>query len=77
MCICRVDKLFDEANVRFKNTIAKKNIEGITLAQAMLEGVAAICKDAAIYRKCATSVQKVVEKIKSCLISDLTQKNNL
>lgn len=64
------DKLFSEATERLKKGIQNKNLEEISLANAMLEGVANVRKEEKEERKERNKIQKALEKRKSTFIDN-------
>ena len=67
-------KLLLEANERLKRALKKKDFSEASLAQAMLEGVTNVQKEASEKRRSVENLQVAVEKRKTSLISDFFKK---
>src|SRR5678815_1382472 len=63
-------KLLLEAKERLKRALKKKDFSEASLAQAMLEGVTNVQKEASEKRRSVENLQVAVEKRKTSLISD-------
>jgi hypothetical protein len=68
------DKLLQEANDRLKKAIVTKNLTEISVAQAMIEGVSTMRKNATAIQKEAYNAEKNVTKRKTDLINNLSKK---
>lgn len=70
------EKMIEEASLRLKNAVKKKEFNEIQIAQAMLEGAQTLHKEYKLKEEVSAVIQKKIEKRKSNLISSFIEKKN-
>lgn len=68
------NKLFEEANKRLKSALEKQDLAGVEVANALLDGVSKAKRDLESQKKKVDSAEKVVDKKKNRLISEMFKK---
>lgn len=68
------EKMIEEASLRLKNAVKKKEFNEIQIAQAMLEGAHTLHKEYKLKEEASALIQKKIEKRKSNLISSFIEK---
>ncbi|CAI6374105.1 unnamed protein product [Macrosiphum euphorbiae] len=70
------EKMIEEANLRLKNAVKKKEFNEIQIAQAMLEGAQTLHKEYKLKEEASAVIKKKLKKGKTTLFPRLSKKNN-